>query len=62
MRKRKFIMTIEDNRVGRKYYVVKEVFSGLALGALTRDAVKTRALKLLRTLTGKRFPKKIRRY
>jgi len=62
MRKRKFIMTIEDNRIGRRNYVVEEELSGIRLGALTHDTLKTRALKLLRKLSGKRFPKKIRYY
>ena len=62
MRKRRFIMIVEFNRAGGKYYVVKEELSRVRLGSLARDAVKVKAINLLRTLTGKRFPKKLRRY
>jgi hypothetical protein len=61
-RKRRFIMIVETNRIGRRFYVVKEEVSRIKLAALTSDAVKLNALKLLHTLTGKRFPKKIRYY
>jgi hypothetical protein len=60
-RKRRFIMIVEINRVGRKYYVVKEELSRVKLGALI-SSTKNSARKLLHALTGKRFPKRLRYY
>lgn len=62
MRKRRFIMLVEFNRVGVKHYVVTEELSRVRLGPLACNAVKPKVLSLLRALTGKRFPKKCRVY
>lgn len=61
-RKRNFVLSIEYNRSGVKTYLVREVYSEIMLRALTSHVNKTKVLALLRKLTGRRLPKKIRFY